>query len=146
MNEAPLVYAVPSGTVTSAMNWARSQALGGWEELAIDTAFTTQIESAPPESRNCRVNEPEATVTALQLAVQRGYGAVTANKVPLTGPQAVFNSLARGTRSRRFRYESTVGSAVPIIEATLGLYAFLFFGLVGMIGLDSLLKAGFLTK
>jgi homoserine dehydrogenase len=63
----------------------------------------------------------EATVPALQLAMQRGYGAVTANKIPLTGPQAVFNSLARGPRSRRFRYESTVGSAVPIIEATLGL-------------------------
>ncbi len=64
------------------------------------------------------VTASEATVPALLLAVQRGYGAVTANKIPLTGPQAVFNSLAG---SRRFRYESTVGSAVPIIEATLGL-------------------------
>jgi homoserine dehydrogenase len=64
------------------------------------------------------VTASEATVPALQLAVQRGYGAVTANKIPLTGPQAVFNSLVG---SRRFRYESTVGSAVPIIEATLGL-------------------------
>ncbi len=60
----------------------------------------------------------EATVPALQLAIRRGYGGVTANKIPLTGPQAVFNSLAR---SGRFRYESTVGSAVPIIEAALGL-------------------------
>ncbi len=64
------------------------------------------------------VTASEATVPALQLAIQRGYGAVTANKVPLTGPQAVFNGLAR---SGRFRYESTVGSAVPIIEAALGL-------------------------
>ncbi len=64
------------------------------------------------------VTASEATVPALQLAIRRGYGAVTANKIPLTGPQAVFNSLAG---SRRFRYESTVGSAVPIIEATLGL-------------------------
>lgn len=64
------------------------------------------------------VTATDATVPALQLAIQRGYGAVTANKIPLTGPQAVFNAL---TGSRRFRYESTVGSAVPIIEATLGL-------------------------
>ena len=64
------------------------------------------------------VTASEATTPALQLAIRRGYGAVTANKIPLTGPQAVFNSLAG---SRRFRYESTVGSAVPIIEATLGL-------------------------
>jgi homoserine dehydrogenase len=64
------------------------------------------------------VTATEATVPALQLAIRNGYGAVTANKIPLTGPQAVFNSL---TSSRRFRYESTVGSAVPIIEATLGL-------------------------
>lgn len=64
------------------------------------------------------VTATDATVPALLLAIQRGYGAVTANKLPLTGPQAVFNALAG---SRRFRYESTVGSAVPIIEATLGL-------------------------
>ena len=73
------------------------------------------------------VTASDATVPALQLAIRRGYGAVTANKIPLTGPQAVFNSLARagnaGGRSPRFRYESTVGSAVPIIEATLGLDA-----------------------
>lgn len=64
------------------------------------------------------VTASEATTPALQLAIRRGYGAVTANKIPLTGPQAVFSAL---TSSRRFRYESTVGSAVPIIEATLGL-------------------------
>jgi homoserine dehydrogenase len=64
------------------------------------------------------VTASDATIPALQLAVQRGYGAVTANKIPLTGPQAVFNALAH---SGRLRYESTVGSAVPIIEATLGL-------------------------
>ena len=72
------------------------------------------------------VTASDATVPALELAIRRGYGAVTANKIPLTGPQAVFNSLARcgGSGRRavpRFRYESTVGSAVPIIEATLGL-------------------------
>lgn len=64
------------------------------------------------------VTATEATVPALQFAIARGYAAVTANKVPLTGPQAVFDAL---TRSGRFRYESTVGSAVPVIEATLGL-------------------------
>jgi homoserine dehydrogenase len=64
------------------------------------------------------VTATEATVPALLFAVERGYAAATANKVPLTGPQAVFDAL---TRSGRFRYESTVGSAVPVIEATLGL-------------------------
>jgi homoserine dehydrogenase len=64
------------------------------------------------------VTATDATVPALQFAIGRGYAAATANKVPLTGPQAVFDSLAR---SGRFRYESTVGSAVPVIEATLGL-------------------------
>ena len=58
------------------------------------------------------------TVPALELALARGYGVATANKVPLTGPQATFETLVR---SGRFRYESTVGSAVPVIEATLGL-------------------------
>lgn len=69
------------------------------------------------------VTASEATVPALQFAMARGYGGVTANKIPLTGPQAVFNSLVGrdGARGGRFRYESTVGSAVPIIEATLGL-------------------------
>jgi homoserine dehydrogenase len=64
------------------------------------------------------VTASDATVPALQLALERGYGVVTANKAPLTGPQAVFDSLAL---SGRFRYESTVGSAVPVIEATRGL-------------------------
>jgi homoserine dehydrogenase len=63
------------------------------------------------------------TVPALALALQRGYGAATANKVPLSGPQETFDQLtgSEGFHSGRFRYESTVGSAVPVIESTLGL-------------------------
>ncbi len=64
------------------------------------------------------VTASEATVPALTLALRRGYGAATANKIPLTGPQAVFDRL---TASGRFGYETTVGSAVPIIAATQGL-------------------------
>jgi len=64
------------------------------------------------------VTASDATVPALELALRRGYGAVIANKIPLIGPQAVFDAL---TGSTRFRYETTVGSAVPVIEATLGL-------------------------
>ena len=59
------------------------------------------------------VTASDATVPALDLALHRGYGAVTANKVPLTGDQDRFD---RWVGSRRFRYESTVGSAVPVIE------------------------------
>jgi homoserine dehydrogenase len=64
------------------------------------------------------VTATETTVPALELALRRGYAVATANKAPLAGPQVVFNHL---TRSGRFRYESTVGSAVPVIETTLGL-------------------------
>ena len=64
------------------------------------------------------VTASDATVPALELALRRGYGAVTANKIPLAGPRRYLIAL---TGSRRFRYESTVGSAVPVIEATLGL-------------------------
>jgi homoserine dehydrogenase len=64
------------------------------------------------------VTASAATTPALELALRRGYGVATANKVPLVGPQAVFDSL---TGSRSFRYETTVGSAVPMIEATRGL-------------------------
>ena len=60
------------------------------------------------------VTASDATVPALELALRRGYGAVIANKIP----QVVFDTL---TGSKRFRYETTVGSAVPVIEATLGL-------------------------
>ncbi len=64
------------------------------------------------------VTASDTTTAALELALRRGYGAATANKVPLVGPQAVFDTL---TGSRLFRYETTVGSAVPVIEATRGL-------------------------
>jgi homoserine dehydrogenase len=64
------------------------------------------------------VTASDATTPALEFALRRGYGAATANKVPLVGPQAVFDAL---TGSRLFRYETTVGSAVPVIEAARGL-------------------------
>jgi homoserine dehydrogenase len=64
------------------------------------------------------VTASDATVPALELALSRGYGAVTANKVPLTGGQDRFD---RWTGSRCFRYESTVGSAVPVIETARAL-------------------------
>jgi homoserine dehydrogenase len=58
------------------------------------------------------------TVPALELALRRGYGVATANKLPLAGYQEVFDRLVG---SGRCRYESTVGSAVPVIEAAQGL-------------------------
>jgi homoserine dehydrogenase len=64
------------------------------------------------------VTASDATVPALDLALGRGYGAVTANKLPLTGDQDRFD---RWVSSRRFRYESTVGSAVPVIETARAL-------------------------
>ncbi len=64
------------------------------------------------------VTASHATVPALQFALHSDYRVATANKIPLVGAQAVFDDL---TGSKRFRYETTVGSAVPVIEATLGL-------------------------
>jgi homoserine dehydrogenase len=64
------------------------------------------------------VTASDQTVPALELALQRGYSVATANKLPLCGPQAVFNRLVG---SGRLRYESTVGSAVPVIETLCGL-------------------------
>ena len=64
------------------------------------------------------VTASDATAPAIDLALRRGYGAVTANKVPLTGEQERFD---RWVASRRFRYESTVGSAVPVIETARAL-------------------------
>lgn len=58
------------------------------------------------------------TVPALELALRRGYGVATANKRPLAGEQALFDRLLA---SGRFRYESTVGSAVPVIETARAL-------------------------
>jgi homoserine dehydrogenase len=66
------------------------------------------------------VSATDATVPALEMGLSRGYAAATANKVPLTLGQDVFDRLTAGGR---FRYESTVGSAVPVIGAALGLVA-----------------------
>lgn len=64
------------------------------------------------------VTATDATIPALELTLQRGYAAVTANKIPLSGPQELFDRL---TATGRFRYESTVGSAVPVIATALAL-------------------------
>jgi len=57
----------------------------------------------------------DAVIPALELALERGYGAVLANKKPLTGSMALFRRL---TGSGRLRYETTVGAGTPMI-ATL---------------------------
>ncbi len=61
------------------------------------------------------VTASDETADALLLALERDYGAVLANKKPLTGPFSLFRAL---TESGQLRYESTVGSGVPVI-ATL---------------------------
>jgi len=58
------------------------------------------------------VTAAENTTGALQLALQRGYSAVLANKKPLAGPFALFETLTAGGR---LRYEATVGAGVPVI-------------------------------
>jgi homoserine dehydrogenase len=64
------------------------------------------------------VTATAATIPALELALQRGYAIATANKLPMSGPQELFDRL---TGEGRCRYESTVGSAVPVIETAFAL-------------------------
>lgn len=64
------------------------------------------------------VTATDSTVPALLFARERGYGVVLANKPPLAGDQTVFDALVSGGRTR---YESTVGSAVPVIETARAL-------------------------
>jgi homoserine dehydrogenase len=61
------------------------------------------------------VTATDDTSDALLLALEMGYSAALANKKPLAGPHSRFRDL---TASGQLRYESTVGSGVPII-ATL---------------------------
>ncbi len=60
----------------------------------------------------------EAVIPALELALDRGYGVVLANKKPLTGLLAQFRRL---TDSGRLRHEATVGAGTPVIATLEGL-------------------------
>lgn len=53
-----------------------------------------------------------ATIPALESALDRGYGAVTANKLPLAADLATWQRL---TNHRRMRWEATVGAGLPVI-------------------------------
>ncbi len=52
------------------------------------------------------------TIPALESALDRGYGAVTANKLPLAADLATWQRL---TDHRQFRWEATVGAGLPVI-------------------------------
>jgi aspartokinase/homoserine dehydrogenase 1 len=58
------------------------------------------------------------TIDLLQAAVLRGFDVVLANKKPLSGTFDAYSRLfAEATsRSRRIRYEATVGAGLPIID------------------------------
>ncbi len=60
----------------------------------------------------------DAVVPALDLALDRGYGVVLANKKPLTGSWDQFRRLVG---SGRLRYEATVGAGTPVIATLEGL-------------------------
>ena len=60
------------------------------------------------------VSASEATVPLLRDARRRDRGIVLANKIPLTGPHKIFQEL---TSSRKTRFETTVGAALPVISA-----------------------------
>lgn len=52
------------------------------------------------------------TIPALEDALDRGYGVVTANKLPLAADLATWRRLSD---HRRFRWEATVGAGIPVI-------------------------------
>jgi homoserine dehydrogenase len=58
------------------------------------------------------------TVPALESALDRGYGVVTANKLPLAASLDAWQGL---TKHRRFRWEATVGAGLPVIQPLLTL-------------------------
>jgi homoserine dehydrogenase len=105
---AALDAAKAGGVALADTEWGGSQ---GDPRAVVDVAGTD----------GCIVADVTAsglTVPALLLARQRGYGVALANKRPLAGAQATFDALTAG---RGARYESTVGSAVPIIETARAL-------------------------
>ena len=53
-----------------------------------------------------------ATIPALESALDRGYGVVTANKLPLAADLLTWQRL---TDHRRMRWEATVGAGLPVI-------------------------------
>ena len=59
------------------------------------------------------VTASSETIPLLLQAVERGWGIVLANKLPLAGPYDVFQKLVS---SRRTRFETTVAAALPIIS------------------------------
>lgn len=59
------------------------------------------------------VSASAATIPVLREARRRGFGIVLANKLPLAGPYDIFREL---TSSRKTRFETTVGAALPIIS------------------------------
>lgn len=59
------------------------------------------------------VSASEATVPVLREARARDWGIVLANKLPLAGPYEIVREL---TSSRRVRFETTVGAALPVIS------------------------------
>jgi homoserine dehydrogenase len=58
-----------------------------------------------------------ATTQPLLEAMEKGHSVVLANKVPLSGSQAMFDAFQRS--ARRLRCESTVGAGLPV-HAALG--------------------------
>ena len=62
-----------------------------------------------------------ATTQPLLKAIEEGHSVVLANKVPLSGSQATFDSFQRS--ARRLRCESTVGAGLPVHAALARLVA-----------------------
>ena len=75
---------------------------------------------ATPETVVVDVTATDATYDALMLAMQRRSGIVLANKIPLAGPYERAEPLFHYAL---LRYETTVGSAVPVITTLKRLLA-----------------------
>ena len=98
---------------------AQGAEFGGARALERARALVEELSAeAGPPALLVDVTSSADTGPALLSALDRGLSVATANKLPLAGKQEIFDRL---TSTPRFLYEGTVASAVPVIEACVGL-------------------------
>ena len=113
--EAGASFADQGGDRSSSATEAENEAEARATELIDEVA---EMEKGGPPPIVIDLTSSAWTGALLEHALDKGFSAVAANKLPVAGTQELFDSL---TATPRFRYEATVASAVPVIETCLGL-------------------------
>jgi len=115
--DASGVVANPRGVAEKTLRAAvEATSSGGLLADALEVRpLESLAESLRPGAILVDVTASEATVPTIETALERGCGVVLANKKPLAAAWGVVEGLFR---SRRVRYECTVGAGLPVV-ATL---------------------------